>query len=181
MFLLWPIILILYFTHVETIEWDNLPWTFLCGSAALGVAFNFLVNFGIAFTYPLFISLGTVIGIPLNAIVDAIFRNRNFGPIKIGGSACIIVGFLIMLIGDEKSKQISDGIMRILCCGRSLQCHRRSDEDNGIMRKLCCGRSVQCHRQSNDTGKDDDLNGIDDEPKKIDANGHSKCESEVKA
>ena len=29
--------------------------------------FNFLVNFGIAVTYPLFIALGTVVGIPLNA------------------------------------------------------------------------------------------------------------------
>ena len=30
-------------------------------------AVNFLINFGIAVTFPLFIALGTVVGIPLNA------------------------------------------------------------------------------------------------------------------
>ena len=181
--LLWPIILILYFTKAEKIEWDNLPTTFLCGSAALGLVFNFLVNFGIAFTFPLFISLGTVIGIPLNAVVDTIFRHREFGPVKIGGSACIIVGFLIMLVGDEKSKQISGKIMHILCCGRSDRIMRilscgRSDR---IMRILCCGRSAQLSEPSNESGKGDNLDSINDVPKKIDANSHSKCESGVNA
>ena len=30
-------------------------------------AFNFLVNFGVAYTYPLFISIAMMLGIPLNA------------------------------------------------------------------------------------------------------------------
>ncbi len=33
----WPFVVIFYFTEFEIIEWDNLPWDYLCGNAALGV------------------------------------------------------------------------------------------------------------------------------------------------
>ncbi|CAH1792291.1 unnamed protein product [Owenia fusiformis] len=90
---------------LEQFDWYNLPWGFLCGSAVLGLAFNFLVNFGIAFTFPLFISVGTVLGIPLNAGVDAMFRGRIFGVTKIIATIMIIVGFILVLIPTDK------------CCG----------------------------------------------------------------
>ncbi|CAH1792290.1 unnamed protein product [Owenia fusiformis] len=102
---MWPIMLTLYFTGLEQFDWYNLPWGFLCGSAVLGLAFNFLVNFGIAFTFPLFISVGTVLGIPLNAGVDAMFRGRIFGVTKIIATIMIIVGFILVLIPTDK------------CCG----------------------------------------------------------------
>ena len=69
----WPIILALHYTNVEVIT--DVPWTFLCLSSALGMVFNFAINFGIAYTFPLFISLGTILGIPLNAVVDALIRH----------------------------------------------------------------------------------------------------------
>ncbi|XP_038049255.1 putative thiamine transporter SLC35F3 [Patiria miniata] len=97
---LWPFIIIFYYTDVETWSFDNIPWDYLCGSAALSVAFNFLINFGIALTYPLFIALGTVVGIPLNAVVDLLFRGKNFSNFKIGGSVLVVVGFLIMLMPE---------------------------------------------------------------------------------
>eukprot|EP00662_Eupelagonemidae_sp_cell21_P017325 gene17325-54169_t len=50
----------------ESVQWGNVPWGTLAAAHSLSLAFNFLVNFGIALTYPLFISLGTVVGIPLN-------------------------------------------------------------------------------------------------------------------
>lgn len=76
---------------------DNIPWAYLCGVAALLLgkiyldchettlitdissavmcvfllyfytAFNILVNFGIAITYPTLISLGIVLSVPVNA------------------------------------------------------------------------------------------------------------------
>ncbi|XP_022079306.1 putative thiamine transporter SLC35F3 [Acanthaster planci] len=98
---LWPFIIIFYYTDVETWSFDKIPWDYLCGSAALSVAFNFLINFGIALTFPLFIALGTVVGIPLNAVVDLIFRGKDFSNFKIGGSVLVIVGFLIMLIPEN--------------------------------------------------------------------------------
>lgn len=98
---LWPFLLAVYYTEFEYWDWSDMPWDYLCGSAAMSVVFNFLINFGIAVTYPLFIALGTVVGIPLNAVVDVVFRDSDFGPYKIGGSACIILGFLIMLMPDK--------------------------------------------------------------------------------
>ncbi|XP_072045363.1 solute carrier family 35 member F4-like [Amphiura filiformis] len=89
---LWPFFIIFYFTGFEIIDWYNIPWDYLCGSAALSFVFNFLINFGIALTFPLFIALGTVIGIPLNAVVDYIFRNLPFGWLKINDTLLIIGG-----------------------------------------------------------------------------------------
>ena len=92
----WPILEIMHFTHYEHILWEHIPWSYLCGSAALGLVFNFLINFGIAFTFPLFISLGTVLGIPINAGVDAIWRGAPFSWAKGIGAVMIIVGFILM-------------------------------------------------------------------------------------
>eukprot|EP00057_Strongylocentrotus_purpuratus_P022678 XP_011677152.1 PREDICTED: putative thiamine transporter SLC35F3 [Strongylocentrotus purpuratus] len=36
--LLWPIMLGLYYGKRETLDWNNLPWAFLCGTSALGIA-----------------------------------------------------------------------------------------------------------------------------------------------
>ncbi|XP_070534960.1 solute carrier family 35 member F4-like isoform X2 [Ptychodera flava] len=97
-FCFWPVMLTLYYTGVEYWDWNDMPWDYLCGSSALSVVFNFLVNFGIAFTYPLFIAIGTVLGIPLNAVVDYIWRDSFYDYIKIIGTVLIIAGFLLMLI-----------------------------------------------------------------------------------
>ncbi|PIK55748.1 putative thiamine transporter SLC35F3 isoform X2 [Apostichopus japonicus] len=106
-FVLWPSILAVYYTGFEYWEWNDMPWDYLCGSAAMSVVFNFLINFGIAVTFPLFIALGTVVGIPLNAVVDLVFRDNPFGPYKIGGTACIILGFLIMLMPEKWQEMAS--------------------------------------------------------------------------
>ncbi|CAB3976717.1 Hypothetical predicted protein [Paramuricea clavata] len=82
---------------------------FIGNGAALGLAFNFLINFGIAFTFPLFISLGTVLGIPLNAAVDAAWRAAPFSWLKGTGAVMIIVGFILMSFRtkDEGSEEDS--------------------------------------------------------------------------
>ena len=74
--------------------------------------FNFLINFGIAFTYPLFISLGTVLGIPINALTDFFFRGAEFGSYKIVAAFSIIIGFLFMLIPNE----VEENLQRTFCC-----------------------------------------------------------------
>lgn len=105
----WPILEAMYFTHYEHINWHHIPWSYLCGSAALALLFNFLINFGIAFTYPLYISLGTVLGIPINAAVDAIWRGAPFFFLKGIGAVMIILGFFLMSIRctNETSEQQS--------------------------------------------------------------------------
>ncbi|XP_071958627.1 solute carrier family 35 member F4-like isoform X2 [Antedon mediterranea] len=118
--LFWPIMLILYYTDVETWSWDTMPWDYLCGSAALSVVFNFLVNFGIALTYPLFIALGTVVGIPLNAVADLVFRDDAFGWIKIGGTVLIVGGFILMILPESLQEK--------LACFNVESCRRNSPE-----------------------------------------------------
>eukprot|EP00794_Sanderia_malayensis_P017531 gene17531-19281_t len=102
---LWPIFEILYYTNEEIITWDEIPWSYLCGGAVLGVIFNFFINFGIAITFPLFISLGTLLGIPVNALVDTIFRHKEFGGFQIGAGLLIIGGFLLMLVPENINKR----------------------------------------------------------------------------
>lgn len=101
---LWPIMEVMYFTRYEHINWHDVPWSFLCGSAALGLLFNFLINFGIAFTFPLFISLGTVLGIPLNAAVDAIWRDAPLTWLKGIGAVMIVVGFILMSLRTKQKE-----------------------------------------------------------------------------
>jgi len=104
--LLWPFFEILYFTKEETISWYDIPWNFLCGRSALGLIFNFLISFGIAFTFPLFISLGTILGIPINGIVDSIYRHKHMGWVKILAAIMIILGFLLMLYPGKAEKKV---------------------------------------------------------------------------
>lgn len=103
---LWPPFEVLYFTGEESISWNDIPWDYLCGRSVLGLVFNFLINFGIAFTFPLFISLGTILGIPINGIVDSIFRNEHLGWLKIVASFMIIMGFLLMLLPTKAVEKL---------------------------------------------------------------------------
>ena len=99
----WLIVITLHFTGVEELKFRYIPWLPLCISALSSFAFNFLINFGIAFTFPLFISIGTILGIPLNAIVDVVIRNIDFLNWKITATTLIIGGFLLMLAPSSDS------------------------------------------------------------------------------
>lgn len=113
--LLWPIILVLYYTQAELIDWQKIPWAYLCGTSCLNLVFNFVLNFGIAFTYPLFISLGIVLGIPINALADTIFRGEKFGVLQIVAAILIITGFTFMLIPEK----YEDGLQEKCGCKKS--------------------------------------------------------------
>jgi len=110
----WPIPLVLHLTGVEPLV--NIPWTFLCVSSLLGVVFNLSINFGIAYTFPLFISLGTVLGIPLNALVDSLVRNVEFFGWKFPATDLIVVGFVLMLLPPSDSQAIQRGVVKTLSC-----------------------------------------------------------------
>ena len=102
---------------------SEIPWLFLCVSAALSLVFNYLINFGVAFTYPLFISIGTIVGIPLNTIVDVAFRGTSFSIYDVVGCLTIMGGFCLMLntgastnVDDEvddaaRTRSLSEGLL----------------------------------------------------------------------
>ncbi len=123
---LWPIPLALHLTGVEPLV--NIPWTYLCISALFGVVFNFCINFGIAYTFPLFISLGTVLGIPLNAVVDALFRNVDFFGWKFPATDLIVGGFLLMLLPPNDSLCLQRGCVQAVSCKK--KCRKQTDAEH---------------------------------------------------
>uniref|UniRef100_A0A8B9H603 Solute carrier family 35 member F3b n=2 Tax=Astyanax mexicanus TaxID=7994 RepID=A0A8B9H603_ASTMX len=93
---------ILYFTRVEYFGSPaNIPWAYLCGVAALLLAFNILVNFGIAITYPTLISLGIVLSVPVNAMVDLYTCEIHFNTVRLIAVFIICLGFLMLLLPED--------------------------------------------------------------------------------
>lgn len=99
-FFAWPIVLILIETNVEILVYEQIPWKLLVLGAISSFFFNLLVNFGIAYTYPLFISIGTIVGIPLNIVVDIIINGNDIDWKRIFGACLIIAGFVCLLVNN---------------------------------------------------------------------------------
>eukprot|EP00111_Clytia_hemisphaerica_P004134 TCONS_00011826-protein len=116
---------IFIFKHVgwEHFIWSALPWKLLIGTALLGLMFNFLLIFGVAYTYPLFISIGNLIGVPMNAAIDAIFRGEDFDAFKIAAFFIIVTGFMLLLIPISRIEYFE----REVCCKK---CSKRNDEED---------------------------------------------------
>jgi len=104
---MWPVFIILNVTDIEPLILSNMPWTYVVASSVLSLCFNYLINFGIAYQYPLFISLGTVLGIPLSAVVDLVWHHRKFGWEEIVGGLLIIFGFLLLMVPYTLSELFS--------------------------------------------------------------------------
>lgn len=111
-----PVLFLMDYLSWEEITWETLPWVDLNGTAVLNAIFNYLVNFGISVTFPLFISVGISLGLPINAIADSLFRHEEFGVLKIVSLFLILAGFLLMLIPSEKLKNLEKNLC---CCSAS--------------------------------------------------------------
>lgn len=82
---MWPIVLALYITKAERWQWESIPWDIICKNSAASMgrcrglkattcmtkpkwqllAFNYLINLGVAWTNPVFTSLGFLLAVPL--------------------------------------------------------------------------------------------------------------------
>lgn len=107
-FLVWPVVLILIKTGVENLEYDSIPWPMLVLSALISFIFNLLINFGIAYTYPLFISIGTIVGIPLNIIIDILINEKSLDWKEILGAGLIILSFAFLILNNYISLRRAD-------------------------------------------------------------------------
>ncbi|CAJ0566173.1 unnamed protein product, partial [Mesorhabditis spiculigera] len=65
----------LLLTPWEWMEISAVPWAPLFAAAILSLLFNFTINLGIAILHPLVISVGMLVGIPLNTAIDVVFRS----------------------------------------------------------------------------------------------------------
>lgn len=116
---MWVIFVILYATGVEYFLAEDIPWSDLNASNILGLGkhrdeavyvpivyasrmsqmlkmfsvFNFTINFGVAYTYPLFISVAMLLGIPLNAGSTYIYAQHFVGSPKIEGQTTATIRY----------------------------------------------------------------------------------------
>nr|CDJ91199.1 Protein of unknown function DUF6 domain containing protein [Haemonchus contortus] len=97
----WVPALTLVLTHVEHVEIAYVPWAPLLGASLLSLLFNFLINFGIALLHPLVVSVGMLMGIPLNTVIDVIFRHVDPTANFIGGTALIMSSFILIVFPYE--------------------------------------------------------------------------------
>ena len=99
MLLQWPVIIILHYVGVEPFELPPPP-------AQDGIAINIVLdivltaaNFvGIAFTSPLFITVGSILTIPVSVLADKFVNNFLLPVWAFIGMALIMVGFLLLNI-----------------------------------------------------------------------------------
>ncbi|OWA52744.1 putative Solute carrier family 35 member F4 [Hypsibius exemplaris] len=103
LFTMWPIVLILYLTGAERWKWESIPWDIVCKNSAASFAFNWLINLGVAWTNPVFTSLGFLLAVPLAHVFDLRLKEKEFSPVEISGTVLIALGFLVLVLADRVS------------------------------------------------------------------------------
>ncbi|XP_031783952.1 putative thiamine transporter SLC35F3 isoform X11 [Nasonia vitripennis] len=98
---LWPVCLVLYFSGVEYIIWEQFPWIVLMTASILHLAANMLGNFSVAVTYNLFITLGLITAVPVSAALDVILYGANFVGMKLAGMILIATGFFLVMFPNN--------------------------------------------------------------------------------
>ncbi|XP_050726797.1 putative thiamine transporter SLC35F3 isoform X1 [Eriocheir sinensis] len=118
--LLSPIVAAFYFSGYEVVVWSHLPWPNLLIAAALSLAANLLGNFGVAFTFEIFITLGLVLAIPVSAALDIKWYHVKFEGMKLAGVVLIVCGFFLVLFPANWPEYIT----KVLRWGR----HRKRNQ-----------------------------------------------------
>ncbi|GAB1599406.1 putative thiamine transporter SLC35F3 [Argonauta hians] len=97
---LWPFVLLFYFTKTEYFDWHAIPWTPICASAAFTTAHQLVFNYSGVFTIPFFIETALLFGIPLGAIADIVWRKSIFTGMKISALIFIEIGLLLTILPE---------------------------------------------------------------------------------
>ncbi|XP_052427138.1 putative thiamine transporter SLC35F3a isoform X2 [Carassius gibelio] len=95
-----PLILLLMGAE-DFVSPRDLPWPSICGMSALLLVFNFLLNFGVLITLPTLISLGVVLSVPLNAVIDRYMCEIQLNSVRIIAVSIICLGFLLLLLPED--------------------------------------------------------------------------------
>ncbi|XP_039520965.1 putative thiamine transporter SLC35F3a isoform X2 [Pimephales promelas] len=94
--------LILLLTGAEDfVSPRDLPWPSICGMSALLLVFNFLLNFGVLVTLPTLISLGVVLSVPVNAVIDRYMCEIQLNSVRVIAVSIICLGFLLLLLPED--------------------------------------------------------------------------------
>ncbi|GLV43767.1 uncharacterized protein CBL_06909 [Carabus blaptoides fortunei] len=123
--MLWPLSLTLYFTGVETLYWERLPWPALLAASILSLVANLLGNFSVALTYDLFITLGLITAVPVSAALDVVLYGAHFFGMKLAGMILIAVGFFLVMFPDNWPDYITRLLRNIIILSHSARWSRR--------------------------------------------------------
>lgn len=63
----WPMVLLLYWTGVETIIWSEIPWGYITLAAGCAFLANVVASFGVICTFEAFLTLGMFFAICISA------------------------------------------------------------------------------------------------------------------
>ena len=104
----WPLLFMMHFFGKENYVFDEIPWSTLNLSAITGFFFNAFVNIGVGYTYPLFISVGTILGIPANILVDNLVHGYPIDNWQIAGSVLVGFAFIFLVFSKNETVQKDD-------------------------------------------------------------------------
>ncbi|XP_042899055.1 solute carrier family 35 member F3 isoform X2 [Parasteatoda tepidariorum] len=99
--LIWPFFLVFYFTNLEIIDWQQIPWLPLMGAALFIFLANLLGNFGVIWTYEVFLTLGFLFAIPSSAAIDVYLYSVEFRGMKLAGVVLSMIGFCLVLLPEN--------------------------------------------------------------------------------
>ncbi|KAG8285614.1 hypothetical protein J6590_076749 [Homalodisca vitripennis] len=119
--LLWPLCLTLYFTGIETLYWDRLPWPALLLASILSLVANLLGNFSVALTYDLFITLGLITAVPVSAALDVVLYGAHFYGMKLAGMILISIGFFLVMFPENWPDYITRLLRCVVCTRNGLR------------------------------------------------------------
>ena len=122
-------VILLHLTGVEIFKFENIPWVYLTGAAIFNLFANLLGNFGVVFTYEIFLNLGMLFAIPISfckyfgvlslarlktnslsfsfIVIDSYFYGVQFQGKKLLGIILISVSFLVVLLPENWNKYLT--------------------------------------------------------------------------
>jgi len=95
-----PISALVLGTGWQSVDWSVFPWGLQILACFGGMSFNLSVAVGVATTYPLYVAVGTILGLPLNVIVDVVFRGTTVNWVEILGMVAVGCGFMLLSMAD---------------------------------------------------------------------------------
>ncbi|XP_044757318.1 putative thiamine transporter SLC35F3 isoform X2 [Coccinella septempunctata] len=111
---LWPLSLLLFFTGIESFQYDKLPWAALLCASCLSLVANLLGNFSVALTYDLFITLGLITAVPVSAALDVVLYGATFEGMKLAGMILIAIGFFLVMFPENWPDYITRLLRKII-------------------------------------------------------------------
>lgn len=91
-----------------------IPWQWILPSNAASIAFNFLINFGVTITFPLFVSVASLLSTAANLVIDAVFSGDggNIGVVEVVGLFMVLLSLVVLLFSVWRRRKLEARALR---------------------------------------------------------------------